>query len=102
MPCDPGELTPRQPISMRGYEQCTMPPRAVKPHTTCEADPKERYMSITKLTPVWAAQGRETHAHDVHYVRPYVPPPRIIVGLLTGDGPEGTPVTKQPVVRDRR
>lgn len=60
-------------------------------------------MSITKLTPVWVAQGRETHAHDVHYVRPYVPPPRIIVGLLTGEGPEtGTTVPKQPVEHDRR
>ena len=55
-------------------------------------------MSITKLTPVWAAQGRVTHAHDVHYVRPYVPPPRIIVGLLTGDG-ELT--QKKPVARER-
>lgn len=62
-------------------------------------------MSITKLTPVWAAQGRETHAHDLTYVRPYVPPPRIIVGLLTGDGAAGveaSPKTKTPVVTDRR
>jgi hypothetical protein len=57
-------------------------------------------MSITKLTPVWAAQGRETHAHDLHYVRPYVPPPRVIVGLLTGDGAGDVGANvKQPVER---
>jgi hypothetical protein len=41
-------------------------------------------MSITKLTPVWGAHG-QPHAHDLAYVRPYTPPPRIIVGLLTGE-----------------
>ena len=58
-------------------------------------------MPITKLTPVWGAQG-QPHAHDLAYVRPYTPPPRILVGLLTGD-PE--PVEdKTPVSRegDRR
>jgi len=38
-------------------------------------------MSITKSPPVPVAQ-----ADDLRRVRPYVPPPRIIVGLLTGDG----------------
>lgn len=42
-------------------------------------------MPITKLTPVWGAPG-QPHAHDLSYVRPYHPPPRIIVGLLTGEG----------------
>jgi hypothetical protein len=54
-------------------------------------------MTITKLTPVWAAEG--THPHDLTYVRPYVPPPRIIVGMLTGGGP---PDVKQPVERTKR
>ncbi len=44
-------------------------------------------MSITKLTPVWIAQTRAaTHDH----VRHYVPPPRVIIGLLTGDGEHAT------------
>jgi hypothetical protein len=58
-------------------------------------------MTITKLTPVWAAEGRDTHAHDVTYVRPYVPPPRIIVGMLTGDG-SLVADAKQPVERSKR
>ena len=44
-------------------------------------------MSITKLTPHWGAPvvaGRASH--DLDHVRRYVPPPRILVGLLTGDG----------------
>jgi hypothetical protein len=39
-------------------------------------------MSITKLTPVWVGQVRTSSNTD----RPNNPPPRIIVGLLTGDG----------------
>lgn len=39
-------------------------------------------MSITKLTPVWVGQVRTPAPAD----RPPNPPPRIIVGLLTGDG----------------
>ncbi len=39
-------------------------------------------MSITKLTPVWVGQVRTPAPAD----RPANPPPRIIVGLLTGDG----------------
>jgi hypothetical protein len=42
-------------------------------------------MSITKLHPVWVASGRPS-SHDLSNVRPYTPPPRVIVGLLTGDG----------------
>lgn len=40
------------------------------------------YMSITKLTPVWVGQVRTSSSTE----RPQNPPPRIIVGLLTGDG----------------
>lgn len=39
-------------------------------------------MSITKLTPVWVGQVRPSTPTE----RPVNPPPRIIVGLLTGDG----------------
>lgn len=39
-------------------------------------------MSITKLTPVWVGQVRTSSNTE----RPSHPPPRIIVGLLTGDG----------------
>jgi len=39
-------------------------------------------MSITKLTPVWVGQVPKASSTE----RPSNPPPRIIVGLLTGDG----------------
>lgn len=41
-------------------------------------------MSITKLTPVWV--GPVSTPAPAKSDRPYQPPPRIIVGLLTGDG----------------
>ena len=45
-------------------------------------------MSITKLTPVWVGHVRTPSSTE----RPPTPPPRIIVGLLTGDGVlAGTP-----------
>ncbi len=44
-------------------------------------------MSITKLTPPWGAPGVAGRVSlDLDHVRPYVSPPRILVGLLTGDG----------------
>lgn len=57
-------------------------------------------MPITKLTPVWGAHG-QPHAHDLSYVRPYTPPPRVIVGLLTGDGEPVENKTPVPPDSDR-
>jgi len=56
-------------------------------------------MPITKLTPVWGAQG-QPHAHDLVPGRPCTPP-RIIVGLLTGDA-EDTEKRETPVSPERQ
>jgi len=85
---DLGDITLRQPTRL-------LPVRRLHFATA-----QRRHMTITKLTPVWAAEGRVTHPHDLTYVRPYVPPPRIIVGMLTGDGAL-VPKTRQPVERER-
>ncbi len=70
-------------IPSERYDRCNSTRRAVNPHTTCDrTQEQERGMSITKLTPVWVGQVRSSSSTE----RPNNPPPRIIVGLLTGDG----------------
>lgn len=60
-------------------------------------------MSITKLTPQWGAPVVAGRApHDLDHVRPYVRPPRILVGLLTGDGGEVELARRDREVEQRR